>query len=129
MSDDERDVKAYLETVSAVKQYFAAADAVNRLPLPRGPARLVAVLEAAIVDCERQLSRLKVALGEVRNVERLSRQYSELAHAAWYAPLDEELRASHAETLAEMEADRVRLQEATLEVERLRKAAGGTDEA
>ena len=64
MSDDERDVKAYLETVSAVKQYFAAANAVNRLPLPRGPARLVAVLEAAARHLESAASLLRVAAGE-----------------------------------------------------------------
>ena len=62
MSDDEREMEAHLEAVSAAEQYFAAADAENYLPLPQGPARLVAVLEAAIADCKKQLSRLKCAM-------------------------------------------------------------------
>ena len=81
------------------------------------------------LTCKLGLSeRFRCRIAELEaEVERLSRQYSELAHAAWYAPLDEALTATHAETLAEMEADRVRLQEAILEIERLRKAAGGTN--
>ena len=64
MSDDEREMEAHLEAVSAAKEYFAAADAVNRLPLPRGPARLVAVLEAAARHLESAASLLRVAAGE-----------------------------------------------------------------
>jgi len=49
-------------TVLSYVYNFSAADAENYLPLPQGPARLVAVLEAAIADCKKQLSRLKCAM-------------------------------------------------------------------
>ena len=41
--------------------------------------------------------RLQCRIAELEaEVARLSRQYSELAHAAWYAPLDEALTATRA---------------------------------
>jgi len=118
MSDDEREMEAHLEAVSAAEQYFAAADAENHPPLPQGRDRLVAVLEAAIADCERKnVEMTNYAIALQRAIEYHCRGQSVPDYIAKQCPHHAQLLNAHLESAASLlRAD----SELRAEVEQLR---------